>query len=79
MYGNHFDEENKLWSSKYSPLVFDPRLSLGFPILWSLEKNPHKVIQVDKKSFLLVVQKLLELFMNGNLAKKNINLNLDQS
>lgn len=47
MSNSHFDEEQKLWTAKYSPLVFDPRLSLGYPILWSLEKNPNKIIQVN--------------------------------
>lgn len=43
---NKFDEDEKLWTSEYSPLIFDPRLSLAYPILWTLEKNPNKIIQV---------------------------------
>lgn len=43
---HHFDEEQKLWSVDSSPLVFDPRISMGHAILWSLAKNPHKIIQV---------------------------------
>lgn len=41
-----FNEEEKIWSAKHTPTIFNPHNSLGHAILWSLEKSPNKIIQV---------------------------------
>lgn len=44
---NHFDEKNKLWSAFDAPIVLNPKISLGHAILWTLAKNPNKILQVE--------------------------------
>lgn len=43
---NYFDEKNKLWRAQDIPIVFNPKISLGHAILWTLANNPNKIIQV---------------------------------
>lgn len=47
MLRTRYDEENKLWSGIDLPSVFNEKVSLGYVILWSLEKNPAKIGQVN--------------------------------
>lgn len=42
----YFDEDNKLWSALDTPIVMNPKISLGHAILWTLDKNPNKILQV---------------------------------
>lgn len=42
----NFDEEEKIWSAPHTPTVFNPKISMGHAILWSMERSPNKIIQV---------------------------------
>ena len=48
----YFDEVNKIWSGKPAEQVFNPNVSLGQVILWSLQRNPNKIGQVGNQSWL---------------------------
>lgn len=42
----YFDEDDKLWSGPKTPTVFNPNISLGHSLLWCMNNNPKKIIQV---------------------------------
>lgn len=47
----NFNEEEKIWSAAHTPTIFNPKNSLGYVILWSMERNASKIIQVKLFKF----------------------------
>lgn len=60
----YFDEKAKLWSGFYSPIVFNPKISLGHAILWTLGKNSNKIVQV--------IMNIERILLNFFLSQNNI-------
>ncbi|XP_037033669.1 4-coumarate--CoA ligase 1-like [Bradysia coprophila] len=50
MFRTRYDEEEKLWSGIDMPSVFNERVSLGHAILWTLQKNPAKIGQINSET-----------------------------
>lgn len=46
MHSTRFDSATMLWSGAKSNPVFNPNVSIGQAILWTLEKDPNKIAQV---------------------------------
>lgn len=58
----NFNEEEKIWSAAHTPIIFNPKNSLGHAILWSMDRSPTKIIQVKVIHFVvyLVHFKIIE-------------------
>lgn len=42
----NFNEEEKIWSATPTPTIFNPKISMGHVILWSMGRSPNKIVQV---------------------------------
>lgn len=58
----NFDEEEKVWSAVHTPIIFNPNISMGHSILWSLARSPNKLIQVKLIILIAVIWFSLQSF-----------------
>ncbi|XP_055296968.1 probable 4-coumarate--CoA ligase 3 [Sitodiplosis mosellana] len=70
MSATYFDADTKVWSGFYSPIVFNPKISLGHAILWTLDKNPHKILQINHETNI----QLTSAFMRRQTIRAAFNL-----
>lgn len=46
MFSTSFHEEEKIWSGIQRQIIFNPKVSIGDSLLWALNRNHNKIIQV---------------------------------
>lgn len=58
-----YDEETKLWCARKANIVFNPKVNIAKPILWTFSNNPEKIVQVNEKNLGKLDQQYNVLFV----------------